>query len=106
MWYHLPLVATGSIVENGSLPTKGDAPISKDSAPPGSWRISQSPVTPIKRPRTASTPAPRIQKATVPSEGGENVEFVWATALTPLVCSALLPAHSVSQVAPPERLAA
>src|SRR3954466_5075877 len=105
MWYQRPFVSTGSSVENGSAPTNGDAPRSKDKVPPGFCRISQSPPTPITRPTTAEGPAPRIQKATVPTDGGVKAAFVWAMPPVPFVFSALLPAQVVSHVAPPERVA-
>src|SRR5688572_10371083 len=105
MWYQRPFSATGSSVENGSLPMNGDAPRSNDNAPVGSWRISHSPFTPISRPRVAGAPEPRIQNVAVPSDGGLKAAAVWALPPIPFVCSALLPAQSVSQVAPPESVA-
>src|SRR5882762_7968633 len=73
--------------------------------PPAIWRISQSPPSPMIRAVVPGSPAPRIQKVTVPTDGGVKDEFVWAMPPVPFVFRAILPAHEVSQVAPPERVA-
>ena len=51
------------------------------------------------------SPAPRIQKAMVPTEGGVKGAFVWAMPPVPFVFRAFVPPQVVSQVAPPERVA-